>query len=314
MLHHPHKLDREKLPALAMALGFFDGVHKGHQQVIQAAAQIAKKENVKSAVMTFDPHPSVVLGRKHKHIEHITPLEEKKKVIASLGIDYLFIVRFTSDFAALEPQQFIDEYIIKLNVKHVIAGFDYTYGKLGKGTMETIQFHSRGQFQSSMIEKYESGSEKISSTRIRSLLKEGKMEDAKELLGRPYKVEGTVIHGDKRGRKIGFPTANVKLSDDYFIPKMGVYAVKMLVKGKWHNGVCNIGFRPTFKNPDEPSLSIEVHVFDFNHSIYGEEVAIEWHLHIRGEQKFDGIDSLKAQIEKDKQAAMKYFHLDGHIE
>ncbi|KAB7708095.1 bifunctional riboflavin kinase/FAD synthetase [Bacillus aerolatus] len=307
MLHHPHNLQKNDLPLLVMALGFFDGVHTGHQQVIRAAIEKAKEQGMKSAVMTFDPHPSVVLGHKHKQIKYITPLDEKIKRIESLGVDYLFIVRFTSDFAALEPQQFVDDYIIGLHVQHVVAGFDYTYGRLGKGTMETIPFHSRGAFTSIAVDKFEHNEEKVSSTKIRQLLSEGNVEEAARLLGRPYEVKGTVIHGDKRGRKIGFPTANIEVNEDDLVPESGVYAVKIKVKGKWHNGVCNIGYRPTFKHPDEHRLSVEVHIFNFQLSIYGEEAAIQWYVRLRGEQKFDGIEALVTQIDKDKQAAITYF-------
>lgn len=307
MLHHPHSLQKKNLPSLVMALGFFDGVHTGHQQVILAAVEKARNQGMKSAVMTFDPHPSVVLGNKHKQIKYITPIDEKVKRIEALGADYLFVVRFTSDFAALEPQQFVDQYVIGLHVKHVVAGFDYTYGRLGKGTMETMPFHSRGAFTSTIIDKWEYHQEKVSSTKIRQLLREGNVEEAAGLLGRPYEVQGTVIHGDKRGRKIGFPTANVEVEEDYLIPETGVYAVRLKVKEEWHDGVCNIGYRPTFKHPDEHSLSVEVHIFDFDRSIYGEEVAIKWYARLRGEEKFNGIEALVAQIDKDKQSAVAYF-------
>ncbi|WP_050181406.1 bifunctional riboflavin kinase/FAD synthetase [Domibacillus robiginosus] len=314
MLRHPHSQKKEECKPMALALGFFDGVHKGHQQVIAAAKKTADQYGWKSAVMTFDPHPSVVLGRKHKHIRHITPLEEKKRLIAELGVDYLFVVRFTSDFAALEPQQFVDQYIIGLNVKHVTAGFDYTYGRLGKGTMETLMFHSRGLFTFTSVNKLEFEEEKVSSTKVRELLSEGLVRDASDLLGRPYRMHGTVIHGDKRGRKMGFPTANIEPDDDYFLPRTGVYAVKIRVKNKWHEGVCNVGFRPTFKSPDKPVLSIEVHIFQYKGDIYGEEVEVDWFIRLRGEQKFNGIEELAAQIERDKTAAMQFFdskRLDG---
>ncbi|WNS79685.1 bifunctional riboflavin kinase/FAD synthetase [Domibacillus sp. DTU_2020_1001157_1_SI_ALB_TIR_016] len=307
MLRHPHSHKKEEFEPMALALGFFDGVHKGHQQVISAAKKTADKHGWKSAVMTFDPHPSVVLGRKHQHIRYITPLEEKKRLIADLGIDYLFVVRFTSDFAALEPQQFVDQYIIGLNVQHVTAGFDYTYGRLGKGTMETLLFHSRGAFAFTSVDKLEFGEEKVSSTKIRELLSEGLVRDASDLLGRPYRMHGTVIHGDKRGRKMGFPTANIEPDDDYFLPRTGVYAVKIRVKNEWHEGVCNVGFRPTFKSPDKPVLSIEVHIFQYTGDIYGEEVEVDWFIRLRGEQKFSGIEELAAQIERDKKAAVHFF-------
>ncbi|KKB38932.1 bifunctional riboflavin kinase/FAD synthetase [Bacillus thermotolerans] len=305
-LHHPHNIEKSDLPPLVMALGFFDGVHLGHQQVIGTAVEKANQQGAKSAVMTFDPHPSIVLGHKHKQVQYITPLEEKIKRIELLGVDYFFVVRFTSSFAALNPQEFIDSYIIGLNVRHVVAGFDYTYGRLGKGTMETLPFHSREAFTFTTVEKLEDSEEKISSTRIRQLLNEGEVAEASRLLGRPYEVKGTVIHGDKRGRKIGFPTANIEVEQECLVPQSGVYAVKVKIKEEWYNGVCNIGYRPTFKNPDERSLSIEVHIFDFKQSIYGEEVTVKWYTRLRGEQKFDGIEALVAQIDRDKQKAIDY--------
>ncbi|WP_114743634.1 bifunctional riboflavin kinase/FAD synthetase [Falsibacillus pallidus] len=311
MIHHPHSYNNEDFPPLVMALGYFDGVHLGHKKVMNTALEIAREKGIKSAVMTFDPHPSVVLGHKHKHLQYITPLKEKVKQIEEIGIDYVFVVRFTSAFASLSPQEFIDQYVIGLNVKHVVAGFDYSYGKLGEGKMETMPFHSRDLFSQTTVEKLvnEFG-EKVSSTLIREKINTGKVEQIPSLLGRWYTTAGTVIHGDKRGRKIGFPTANIEFNDDFLVPLKGVYAVRLHVNNTWHDGVCNIGFKPTFKNPDEYSMSIEVHILDFDRSIYGEEVLVEWHKRIRDEMKFSGIDQLIEQIAKDKETAKEYFAKD----
>lgn len=174
-IHHPHHLQKENFEPMAMALGYFDGVHLGHQRVIQTAKRIAEEKGIKSAVMTFDPHPSVILRREVQHIEYITPLEEKMELVNKLGIEYLFVVKFSHPFADLLPQEFIDQYIIGLNVVHLVAGFDYSYGKMGKGTMETIPFHSRGKFDYTTVPKLTNGKEKVSSTLIRSFIKEGKM-------------------------------------------------------------------------------------------------------------------------------------------
>jgi riboflavin kinase / FMN adenylyltransferase len=306
-VHHPHSFKKDDFPPMVLALGYFDGIHKGHQRVIKTAVQSAGDQHLHSAVMTFDPHPSVVLGHKHKHIHFITPLEDKKEIISSLGVDYLFVVRFTSEFAGLLPQEFVDQYIINLNVRQVVAGFDYSYGRMGKGTMETLPFHSRERFTSITVPKLTEEEDKISSTLIRNHLKEGDVSKVIKLLDRPYRMKGTVIHGEKRGRKIGFPTANIELAHPYLIPKNGVYAVRMKINNKWCDGVCNVGFKPTFKNPDEYSLSIEVHLFDFHSSIYGEEVYIEWYKRIRDEQKFSGIEELISQIQRDKDTAITYF-------
>jgi riboflavin kinase/FMN adenylyltransferase len=303
-LTHPHQWKEEE-PSV-MALGYFDGIHLGHQEVILTAKRIAEERGFKSAVMTFYPHPSVVLGRAEAHVESITPLKMKEDIIANLGIDILYIVKFDEAFAKLLPQQFVDDYIIRLQVKHVVAGFDFTYGRLGKGTMETLPFHARGEFTQTVIEKVEFQEEKISSTLLRGLIREGKMEEVPSILGRYYRVEGTVVHGDKRGRQIGFPTANVTLNDDYILPPVGVYAVRLKVKEHWYPAVCNIGYKPTFEQ-DEKILSIEVHVFEFQEDIYDECVEVEWHVRIRAEQKFNGIAELVAQIQRDKEKAQQYF-------
>ena len=310
-LSFPFNLEKHEIPPLALALGYFDGVHRGHQQVIVEAKKQAENKGLHSAVMTFDPHPSVVLGKNEKHVQYITPLTEKINIIEGLEIDYLFVVHFTAEFANLLPQEFIDQFVIGLNVKHVVAGFDFSYGRMGKGNMETLPFHSREEFSYSVIPKFSEGDEKVSSTRIRRLLKEGKTDELPKLLGRFYSTTGIVVHGDKRGRTIGFPTANVDVNEEYIIPPLGVYAVRMKVKNHWYNGVCNVGFKPTF-NKDSLKISIEVHLFDFNQDIYGEEVVIEWHLYLRKEQKFSGIEELVAQIERDKQTAITYFENNRH--
>jgi riboflavin kinase / FMN adenylyltransferase len=312
-LKYPLNIDKTEIPPLSMALGYFDGVHLGHQKVILEAKKQAQQKGFHSAVMTFDPHPSVVLGKNDKHVQYITPLAEKIKIIEELGIDFLFIVHFTPEFANLLPQEFIDQYVIDLNVKHVVAGFDYSYGRLGKGTMEVLPFHSREKFTFTIVDKLTCGNEKVSSTRIRHYIKDGKTVELPELLGRFYMTAGIVVHGDKRGRTIGFPTANVETEDEYILPPLGVYAVKIKIGEDWYEGVCNVGYKPTF-NKEALKVSVEVHVFDFNKDIYGELVMVEWHKYLRKEQKFSGIEELVTQIEKDKQNALEYFSkIDKHL-
>nr|WP_295970378.1 bifunctional riboflavin kinase/FAD synthetase [uncultured Bacillus sp.] len=306
-IDHPHRMKREDLPMVAMALGYFDGVHLGHQKVIKGAKKAADEMGLKSAVMSFNPHPSVVLG-KAERMEYISSLEDKIKIIESLGIDYFYIIRFTEAFANLLPQEFVDQYLIGFNVRHVVAGFDYSYGRMGKGRMETLSFHSRQQFTFSVIEKQQIGDEKISSTYIRKKIREGKMEILPRLLGRYYTTNGEVVHGEKRGRTIGFPTANVEMPEKITIPPTGVYAVKLTVTNQTYRGVCNVGYKPTFHKDKQGRPSVEVYMFDFNGDIYGESVKVEWHVRLRGEKKFSGIEELVSQIEKDKKYAIQYFH------
>ncbi|MFB3164044.1 bifunctional riboflavin kinase/FAD synthetase [Neobacillus sp. 179-J 1A1 HS] len=306
-LEFPLNIEKTQIPPLSMALGYFDGVHLGHQKVILEAKKQANQKGLLSAVMTFDPHPSVVLGKNEKHVQYITPLAEKINLIEELGIDYLFIVNFTAEFANLLPQEFIDQYVIDLNVKHVVAGFDFSYGRMGKGSMEILPFHSREKFTFTIVDKFTSGDEKVSSTRIRQYIKNGRTTELPELLGRFYTTAGIVIHGDKRGRTIGFPTANVDTMDEFILPPLGVYAVKIKIGQDWYEGVCNVGYKPTF-NKDALKVSVEAHIFNFKKDIYGKKVTIEWHQYLRKEQKFSGIQELVAQIEKDKQNAIKYFN------
>ena len=308
-LKYPHQLNlaNESTTAYSLAVGFFDGVHKGHQAVIQNAKDMAKELHIESAVMTFDPHPSIVLGGRKEQVFYITPLQQKLDVLEDFGVENVFVVHFTSDFAKLSPEDFIQYFIKDLNVKHVSAGFDFSFGKFGKGDMETMQELSNGEYGVTVIDKQSDEEEKISSTRVRKYLQDGDMESAAKLLGRAFEVPGIVVHGDKRGRTIGFPTANIQSMEGSFIPATGVYAVKILVQNKWYDGVCNVGYKPTFKNPDDKQLTIEVHILDFDRNIYGEEVKVGWYKRIRSEKKFGGIESLKAQIEKDKNEAIEYF-------
>ncbi|WP_341322729.1 riboflavin biosynthesis protein RibF [Solibacillus sp. FSL H8-0523] len=305
-LKYPHKLVASDVP-YSLAVGFFDGVHSGHQKVIQAAIDNAVRLQCKSAVMTFDPHPSIVLGGRNEKVFYITPLEQKIEKLKELGVDTLFVVNFTSDFAKLTPESFVQYFVRGLNIKHVSAGFDFSFGAFGKGNMAMMQQLAGDDFGVTVVGKFEQENEKVSSTRIRQALQDGEMEQAHALLGRPFEVPGIVVHGDKRGRTMGFPTANVQPIEGSFVPSTGVYAVKILVQDEWHNGVCNVGYKPTFNDPSLKQLSIEVNIFEFDKNIYGEQVVVAWYKRIRSEQKFNGIEALIQQIELDKQQAIAFF-------
>ncbi|MEC2209869.1 bifunctional riboflavin kinase/FAD synthetase [Bacillus paralicheniformis] len=306
-ISHPHDLKREDFPTSVMALGYFDGVHLGHQQVILTAKNTAAREGGKTAVMTFHPHPSAVLKKGREPKDLITPLQDKISIIEDLGVDFLYVVTFTPEFASLSPEEFIDQYILGFHVTHVVAGFDFTFGKFGKGTMENFQEYAKCRVKSTSVAKYSNQDQKVSSTRIRTVLGAGDVEYAAELLGRPYHVKGFVIHGDKRGRTIGFPTANIGLKDTYIVPPTGVYAVKAEIGGAVYNGVCNVGYKPTFyeKRPGQPS--IEVNLFDFDRDIYGSEIKVEWYKRLRSEKKFGSVDELVEQISRDKEEAIRFF-------
>jgi len=306
-LAYPHTLILDELPETAAAIGFFDGIHKGHQEVIKTAVNEAKSKGMESAVITFHPHPSVVLKKDVEHIQYITPLREKQEILQQLDVDRLYIITFNKELSSLEPQAFIDHFIINLNIKSLVAGFDFSYGHKGKGNMQTIQEHSRGLFDYTMIDQVQSGNQKISSTRIRELLNSGQVEKANKLLNRPLVVRGTVKEGDKRGREIGFPTANLEVDPEALLPKIGVYAVKVCFKNEVYEGMASLGYNPTFTTDrDEPI--IEVNIFDYNNELYGEELVLEWHRYIREELKFDSAEELIRQIEEDEKRIRDYFY------
>ncbi|MDC3414096.1 bifunctional riboflavin kinase/FAD synthetase [Aquibacillus sp. 3ASR75-11] len=305
-LAYPHNLTKTDLPDTVAAIGFFDGIHKGHQKVIGTAVEIAKANDQESAVITFDPHPSVVLKKDRKHVNYITPLKEKEALITEMGVDRLYIIHFNSELAQLDPKAFIDHFIIGLRIQHLVAGFDFSYGYKGKGSTATLPLHSDNQFEVTIIPKIVNNGTKISSTLIRSYLAEGDMEEANQLLDRPLRVRGIVVEGDKRGRTIGYPTANVEPRDPFLLPKVGVYAVHVMHHKNKYKGMANLGYKPTFQDkPDAPS--IEVHLLDYQGDLYGEELTIEWQQFVREEKKFNGVEELVNQLKQDEQNVRSYF-------
>lgn len=300
-IHLTHPETPEFVPSV-MVLGFFDGVHIGHRAVIEHAKQRAEQLDVPVTVVTFDPHPKQVLSNNADAVRYITPLKRKLQRIAALGVDRCLVLTFTKQLASLSPQQFVDDYLIGAGAVHVTAGFDYSYGKFGEGTMETMPYHARGRFTTSVVAEQTSDGDKVSSTRIRKLLGAGSVDLASELLGAPYVICGEVIHGDARGRTIGYPTANMVMDASYVMPRLGVYATRVrLEDGRTFDAMTNVGRRPTFY--DTGDVSIESHLFDFSEDLYGQLLEIEWIQYLRDERAFDGLDSLIAQLKQDEAAA-----------
>lgn len=305
-LTYPHSLILEELPETVSAIGFFDGIHKGHQKVIRTAVAHAKEKGMESAVITFHPHPSVVLKKDTKHVQYITPLKEKVELLQNMDVDRLYIITFNKQLSQLSPQEFIDHFIIGLNIKCLVAGFDYTFGFKGSGNMNNISQYTRGELSVITIDKVVMDEEKVSSTRIRKLLAEGKVDEVNELLDRPFRLNGVVVHGDHRGKKLGFPTANLELDGDTLLPKPGIYAVKVNYKNELYEGMASIGKNPTFTE-DRKDLSVEVNILDYNNDLYGEELSIELYKYIREEIKFNSAEELIEQMKTDEKNIRKYF-------
>lgn len=304
-LHYPDNVKTNKDQHFSLAIGFFDGLHKGHSAVIMEAKKKALELGIQSAVMTFNPHPSHLFGDGKKKVGYITQEDEKLRILESMSIDAVFIVTFDWSLAALKPEIFIDIFIKDLGVKHVTAGFDFTFGSKGAGTMLDMEMLSDGKYGTTIVAKVIDSEEKVSSTRIRELLSAGDVEKTATLLGRQFRTVGIVVDGEKRGRLLGFPTANILPDVRSVLPKNGVYAVRLVVDGNVYNGVCNIGIKPTFNNPEITRAIVEVHVLDFEGDLYGKEVLVDWISHIRDEKKFDSIDALIEQIGKDKSIAFE---------
>jgi len=306
-LTYPHDLQKDDIEDTVAAIGFFDGIHRGHRAVIQQALDIAQVENKKSAVISFHPHPSVILRRTEEKVRYITTLEEKQKILKEMGVDYLYIITFNEELSKLSPQTFLDHFIVGLHITHLVAGFDYTFGHKGAGNMDNIDEMAQGRFHTTVVEKLENGADKISSTRIRELLRSGAVHEIPNLLGRVYESTGTVVRGDNRGgSQLGFPTANIKVDEDKFLPKQGVYAVKVHFNDQVYEGMANLGVVPTFTD-DRSELKLEVNIFDFNETIYGETLTVEWHQFIREEKKFSGVEEIIAQLKQDEEKIRAFF-------
>lgn len=284
----------------AMAIGDFDGVHLGHQSVISKAKQVAAAHGIATSIMTFHPHPREVLGIS-KYSKILAPLEDKLNHFQELEVDYVFVVHFDLLFAQLSPEQFIDQYVIHLKAASVIIGFDFTFGQKGMGTVDTLRsIGDQKEFSVHVVPPFQLDGEKVSSTYIREQLLLGRVDEANAFLGRNYSFRGTVVHGEARGRTIGFPTANVNLSAPYVLPKKGVYAVWVQLpqaSEKWA-GVMNIGVKPTFDRK-QMLPSIEVHIMDWDQDLYNQMLRIELSEYIREEQRFSSIEQLAAQIKQD---------------
>jgi riboflavin kinase/FMN adenylyltransferase len=283
------------------ALGNFDGLHKGHQAVLNAAKALASAEGKPFAVITFEPHPRSIFFPDHPPFR-LTPAKIKRELLKEMGVDVLFEIPFSLEFAKIPAEEFMQRILLdELKVSHAVAGHDFVFGHKRQGTMQRLKdFY--GDHERSVTEiapQKDSGQVLWSSTRIREHLQNGELKEAAEALGRDWEIEGVVGKGDGAGRTLGFPTANITLGDT-LRPRFGVYAVRVRHGDKRYTGVANIGTRPTVKGQDE---RFEVHLFDFSGDLYGADLRVELVSYLRPEQKFDGLEALKAQIAKDALAA-----------
>lgn len=284
---------------VVLVMGFFDGVHLGHQTVIRRGKAEAEQRNIPLAILTFDKLPAIVFKRFPNGVHYLTTLKRKCELFEQLGVDIVYVADFTAHLASLEPQKYVDNFLINLHPAVVVAGFDHTYGGSKRANMDYLPEYAKGRFDIVTVKQYSDGSgkNKVGSTAIRSLIDDGKVAKANQLLGYQYQTSGIIVHGLARGRTIGFPTANVDWDINERIPAIGVYAVMIKVDGKWHSGMASVGHNVTFG--DHNKKTIEVNIFDFYDNIYGEHVIVKWISRLRKEVKFSGVDELVSQLHKD---------------
>ncbi len=284
-----------------IALGNFDGFHKGHQAVVQAAIDWAKSENRPVIVATFDPHPV-------RHFKPDTPpfrlttLDQRERLFTAAGADAMLVFEFDAQLAATTAEDFVEKLLVeRFGAAGVVTGEDFTFGKGRAGNVDVMkELGAPLGLATETVSAVNDDGDVVSSSRIRGALEEGDCETAARLLTRPFAIEGTVIHGDKNGRDLGFPTANVDMGH-YLRPKYGIYAVKgRLPDGRVVNGAANLGIRPSF---DPPKELLEPHFFDLDEDLYGQVIEVELHHFLRGEEKFDDLDALIVQMEKDCEQA-----------
>lgn len=282
------------LPPTCAAIGYFDGFHIGHRQLIDKACSLAKSAGLKSALITFDPDPWFVF-KKDANKDHLLSLTDKAEMAGSFGLDYLYVLHFDAAFASKSIESF-HEILMEMNVKKLVCGFDFTYGHKGMGNAATLMLQKN--FEVSVIDEVDDQDEKISTTRIERMLRAGLVKRAAGLLGYYYSIPGVVVHGYKRGGQIlQMPTANLQPAPGYVLPANGVYAGYVYDGKQFRPAMINVGSNPTFNNGE---LSIEAHIFDFDNNLYGRMVRFFFAYRLRPEKRFKNIQDLRAQLDKDQ--------------
>ena len=287
-----------------LTIGTFDGVHIGHNKILTKLVEESKKNNLSSLIMTFFPHPRMVL-QKSQEIKMIDTIDEKIHLFEKTGVDNLIIQPFDENFSKIRAKEFVEEILVKkLKIKHIIIGYDHRFGKDREASVEDLKkFGLNYMFTVEEIAAQEIHSIAISSTKIRNAILKGEIKKCNDYLGRNFMLTGEVVHGDGLGKKINFPTANIEIPETYkIIPKNGVYLVKAIINSEIYFGMMNIGVRPTIGGKNK---SLEIHFFNFKDNIYNKTISVEIICKIRDEEKFSSIDELKIQLKKDEQFCLK---------
>lgn len=302
-LHHSLKT-YSKSPSV-ITTGTFDGVHIGHRKIINKLKSVAKAKGLQSVILTFFPHPRMILQHSSS-IKLLNTIDERKDILESLGLDHLVVIKFTKEFSKLSPEHYVKDILLNgLNAKHIIIGYDHRFGKNRRADInDLIEFGHQFNFIVEEISVQDVEEVAVSSTKIRSALNVGDVKTANMFLGYNYFLTGSVIKGKQIGKQIGYPTANIHIKEEYkLIPQNGVYVVKSVIGNTLFYGMMNIGTNPTVDGGEQ---SIEIHFFDLEQDLYGKKLKIELLERLRNERKFESLDTLRTQLNKDKIVALKF--------
>lgn len=302
-----HLSEFKRLENAVVTIGTFDGVHYGHQKIIKRLCELAKTTGGESVILTFFPHPRLIIDPENHDLKMINTIDEKARILANLGVDHLIITPFTRDFSNLSPEEYIKNILVDtIGIKNMIVGYDHRFGKDRKGGMPQLEAMAKSYaYKIEVIPEQDINDVAVSSTKVRNALLNGQVALAAEYLGYHFSLYGRVIKGDKIGRTIGFPTANIFIEETYkLIPSDGIYAVTVAMNDQTFKGMAYIGQRPTINGM---TRNIEVNIFDFDQEIYGQDITMTFLQFLRHDVKFTGLEALKIQLQKDKEDTLAYF-------
>jgi riboflavin kinase/FMN adenylyltransferase len=302
--------DFSPLQYAVVTSGTFDGVHVGHQKIFSRLREIASRNFGETVVITFWPHPRLVLHPEDDNLKLLNTFEEKADLLKDQGIQHLIRIPFTREFSQLTSEQFIQQILVKtIGTRKLVIGYNHHFGKNREGSFEQLKLNGpKYGFEVEEIPRQEVDHVAVSSTKIREAIEQGDIETATHFLGKPYSITGRVVTGDRIGNTLGYPTANIDLDTKYkLIPADGIYAVTVRHEHRLHKGMLYIGFRPTLQGTRK---TIEVNIFDFNQDIYGESLTVYFYKLLRGDQKFSGLEEMKIQLHRDKEEALRVLQMN----
>jgi len=303
VIREKEKCDYDKNSVITV--GTFDGIHLGHQKIIEKLNDIKRLKGLRSVVVTFEPHPQIVLKNRTNDIKVLATINEKLELFDILGIDFVYIVDFTQEFANKSAEEFYKTYLVdKIGMSDLVLGYDHKFGKGRQGNIDTLRkLSEKYNFRFHRVDEFKIKEEYVNSTVIRNFIKKSDVKKTSLLLGRKYSIEGKVTAGDRLGKQLGYPTANLEpLSSDKLLPKTGVYLVSVEIEDTLYYGMMNIGYRPTISENNK--VVLEVNIFDFNKDIYNNVIKINFLERIRDEKKFNTLDELKKQLLADKEYSL----------